>query len=355
MPKIGDRFNPHRMFDGAFIPECICQYRGLSPGAKLAYGRFCRFAGKNGEVFPSMATMGREIGCSESQARSYVKELIDAAFVEIERESGRVNTYYFLWHPAFDGDIGMVRFSPPPQDATGVDTPSGCYRGVPQDATVPPPQDARPERELLEENQKRESNPPTPLEPENPEPAVGKFSDGSEYDPETGEEITPPTRFKKQWGRKKEPKPTPRSDRLRQLRESAYRSAGEGIEMLLPVRSIAEITTSSPLVNFPARWNELVPERPIDPELMPKSPAAYRESVFIRRFDEICEAARKEIIVGSSITYSFLLGMNKNGQYFWQQLLAGDIGYMNPSNKASGKNGKGNGDFVDRMKKEFGL
>jgi hypothetical protein len=34
---IGERFNPYRIFNGIFIPEAICKYRGVSPGSKLVY------------------------------------------------------------------------------------------------------------------------------------------------------------------------------------------------------------------------------------------------------------------------------------------------------------------------------
>ena len=34
---IGQRFNPYKRFPGALIPEPVCKYRGLSPGAKLIY------------------------------------------------------------------------------------------------------------------------------------------------------------------------------------------------------------------------------------------------------------------------------------------------------------------------------
>src|ERR1019366_679935 len=92
-PRIGTRFNPYKLFRGCFVPEPICKYRGLSPGAKLAYGRFIRYSGKDGAVYPSMPTLGHEIGCSETQARSYVSELTVQKFIEVERKSGRVNTY----------------------------------------------------------------------------------------------------------------------------------------------------------------------------------------------------------------------------------------------------------------------
>ena len=42
---VGQAFNPYKFFTGIFIPEQICRYKGLSTGAKLIYGRLCRYAG----------------------------------------------------------------------------------------------------------------------------------------------------------------------------------------------------------------------------------------------------------------------------------------------------------------------
>jgi len=39
MMKIGQPFNPFRVFKGIFIPEALVRTNGISPGAKLAYGR----------------------------------------------------------------------------------------------------------------------------------------------------------------------------------------------------------------------------------------------------------------------------------------------------------------------------
>ena len=58
----GQPFNPFKRFTGTFIPEDICRYRGLSPNAKLVYGRLCRFAGEHGKAYPSVATLGAESG-----------------------------------------------------------------------------------------------------------------------------------------------------------------------------------------------------------------------------------------------------------------------------------------------------
>jgi hypothetical protein len=123
---VGHRFNPYRRFPGILIPEPLCQYRGISPGAKLVYGRLCRYAGEKGTVFPSAARLAEEVGMSARQAREYVQELERGKFIEVDRENkhyrkdggGGTNTYYFLWHKAFEGDRGVPRNSPPPRQST---------------------------------------------------------------------------------------------------------------------------------------------------------------------------------------------------------------------------------------------
>ena len=63
-PRIGARFNPSLLrtpeFPGSFIPEQLCRYRGLSWGAKGVWGRLRRYAGKDGNAFPSVRGLARE-------------------------------------------------------------------------------------------------------------------------------------------------------------------------------------------------------------------------------------------------------------------------------------------------------
>ena len=124
--NIGERFNPHKRFRGIFVPEAICKYRGISPGAKLVYGRLCRYSGQDGKVYPAISTLADEVGISETQAREYVQELERGKFIEVDRENkhyrkngtGGTNTYLFLWHAAFEGDRGAPRNAPPPPQST---------------------------------------------------------------------------------------------------------------------------------------------------------------------------------------------------------------------------------------------
>jgi hypothetical protein len=99
---IGDRFIPWRRFRGVMIPDPVLA-SDLSLGAKVCYGVLARFAGENGECFPTMQTIGVRIGVSDRQASTYVAELVRNGFVSRARGgSGRPNRYGFVWHPSFD-------------------------------------------------------------------------------------------------------------------------------------------------------------------------------------------------------------------------------------------------------------
>src|SRR5579871_3391036 len=76
----GQPFNPYRFFHGIFIPEALVRYGGLSPGAKIAYGRLVRYAGQDGECHPRQQTLAREIGVSDRQVRTYLQELTSHRF-----------------------------------------------------------------------------------------------------------------------------------------------------------------------------------------------------------------------------------------------------------------------------------
>ena len=101
----GEPFNPYRLFTGLFIPEVLCCYPSLSAGAKLAWGRLARYAGMDGRCYPTMKTLGDEIGVGERQAQKYVAELENAKLVRrISRYARRAqtsNAFEFLWHELF--------------------------------------------------------------------------------------------------------------------------------------------------------------------------------------------------------------------------------------------------------------
>jgi len=69
MFRVGQPFNPFRLFTGIFIPESLVRSNLVSPGAKMAYGRLARYAGQDGRCFPAVETLGQEIGVGERQAQ----------------------------------------------------------------------------------------------------------------------------------------------------------------------------------------------------------------------------------------------------------------------------------------------
>lgn len=103
----GESFNPHGLFVGGFIPNCIMRYPGLSPMAKLTWARLQQFAGANGDCFPSYTTIGEELGISRRHAERAVKELVDKGFIRRispsprERGAKKTTRYEFLWHSCF--------------------------------------------------------------------------------------------------------------------------------------------------------------------------------------------------------------------------------------------------------------
>ena len=93
----------------------------------MVYGRFCRYSGSDGAVYPSIPTLASELGIGKTQARKYIQELEGEQFIKVDREnrrfradgSGGSNWYVFLWHAAFDGEQGNLRKNLPVRKTGG--------------------------------------------------------------------------------------------------------------------------------------------------------------------------------------------------------------------------------------------
>lgn len=105
MPRIGDVFNPYKLFTGIWIPNGVLKCPELSAGAKLCLGRLYQYAGKAGIADPHQEELADELGVSLRQAQSYLSELVKKEFlVATRRGLGDTNTYEFLWHPCYEPD-----------------------------------------------------------------------------------------------------------------------------------------------------------------------------------------------------------------------------------------------------------
>jgi hypothetical protein len=107
--QVGQPFNPFGLFNGLWVPEALARCRWLSIGAKLAWARLARYAGRDGRCFPTMKTLGEEIGVGERQAQKYVAELERHQLVRrVSRYLGRAQTsngFEFLWHELFEEGV----------------------------------------------------------------------------------------------------------------------------------------------------------------------------------------------------------------------------------------------------------
>jgi hypothetical protein len=105
----GEAFNPYRMFTGLFIPEGLAQSRSISAGAKVAWGRLARYAGEGGRCYPTVRTLGCQIGVGQRQAQKYLSELEKACLIRrIERFANRAQTsngFEFLRHEMFQKGV----------------------------------------------------------------------------------------------------------------------------------------------------------------------------------------------------------------------------------------------------------
>jgi Helix-turn-helix domain len=113
-PKVGEPFNPYGIFNGIFIPEMLVKARGISPGAKLTYGRLARFAGQNGNCYPAVTTLALEIAVSVRQLQRYLGELEAHGFIRrqprVLKAGQTSSTYVFLWHTLFE--LGVTQTAP---------------------------------------------------------------------------------------------------------------------------------------------------------------------------------------------------------------------------------------------------
>lgn len=107
--QVGQSFNPFGLFNGLWVPESLARCRWLSGGAKLAWARLARYAGRDGRCYPTMKTLGQEIGVGERQAQKYIAELEQHKLVRrISRYLDRAQTsngFEFLWHQLFEEGV----------------------------------------------------------------------------------------------------------------------------------------------------------------------------------------------------------------------------------------------------------
>jgi len=108
MPRVGDYFNPYRIFIGSFIPNCLMSYPKVSSSAKLLWARLAQYAGREGSCFPSQEELARQLGVSKRTVVNLVNELTAERLIAVkkmgmtEKLQKSSNRYFFLWHKVFE-------------------------------------------------------------------------------------------------------------------------------------------------------------------------------------------------------------------------------------------------------------
>ena len=104
MMQPGERFNPYKLFRGAFIPSAILEYPKLTASAKLAWARMTELAKGEDSVSATHKEIADGIGLSVRSIPKVIDSLVEAGFIEKEAPTGRDRlahapvTYWFTWH-----------------------------------------------------------------------------------------------------------------------------------------------------------------------------------------------------------------------------------------------------------------
>lgn len=98
-------YNPYRLFVGSFIPDWLSERTEISQGAKLCFARLSQHAGKDGECYPSVAILAKELGVKIRMAHKYLAELTRNNLILIEKlpNGGNRNSYKFQRHKWMEG------------------------------------------------------------------------------------------------------------------------------------------------------------------------------------------------------------------------------------------------------------
>lgn len=76
------------------VPNVILTNKDLSIGAKLVYAMLLKYAWQDDYCFPGQQKLATDMGAGERSVRTYLKELEEAAFLDVKQQGlGRTNLY----------------------------------------------------------------------------------------------------------------------------------------------------------------------------------------------------------------------------------------------------------------------
>ena len=76
------------------VPNVILTDKTLSVGGKLAYAMLLKYAWADNACFPGQQKLAEDIGAGERSVRTYLKELEQSGYLEVEQRGlGKTNLY----------------------------------------------------------------------------------------------------------------------------------------------------------------------------------------------------------------------------------------------------------------------
>jgi hypothetical protein len=111
-PRVGEPFSPMRRFHVLPMPESLLRSQ-LPAGAKLVYGRLCRYAGEKNYCWPTPATLAAEVCLGKRQVQNHLRLLEQERFIRrearFENDAQTSNRIVLLWHESFNDDRGRSK------------------------------------------------------------------------------------------------------------------------------------------------------------------------------------------------------------------------------------------------------
>jgi predicted transcriptional regulator len=114
-PENGTVFNPFKVFYGNMIPDPVFNHPGLSWSEKCLFALLLRRSGKNGNCFPSKASLAKDMNLSERSINRMLSNLTKKGFVRTE--GTRIK---FLWHECYSQAYVSEPIPPEPEKVRNV-------------------------------------------------------------------------------------------------------------------------------------------------------------------------------------------------------------------------------------------
>ena len=105
--EIGKRFNPYKLFTGAYIPNSLMESREFTSTEKLAWARLAQLSKGHDGIEATHAMIAVGIGIADQSVPAVIKGLVDKGLIQKVLPTGQDRldhkpvSYYFLWHPIF--------------------------------------------------------------------------------------------------------------------------------------------------------------------------------------------------------------------------------------------------------------